>query len=465
MSKKSILKNKVEISGVGLHTGKQIHLEITAGEVGTGIKFIRKDMEPPVAIAGDVSCVYTTERGTTLKSGEAVISTIEHLMAAFNALGIEDAVVYSDGPEIPILDGSAAGFIQKLKHAGLEEEDSNKEVFEVKEPFVFYNEATGSEYRVFPSDKFELSVVLDFSDDTLGDMIAVMKDKDDFADHFADSRTFVFLSDLEPLFDKGLIKGGDIDNAIVIVDKQISEEEVHRLKTKLNRPNAVIEDNVLSITPLRYKNEPARHKLLDLMGDLMLLGRSVKAKIMATRPGHTANVEFVHELKARYVEQRKRQGVPVYHPDGPVVFEYEDIVKYLPHRYPFLLVDKVIELSDTHIVGIKNITFNEAFFMGHFPDNPIFPGVLQIEALAQTGGVLALTTVSDGTEKWDTYFLKIDNVKFKSKVVPGDTLIMKMELMGPIRRGIVQMKASAYVGSILVTEGELTAQIIKRSDD
>lgn len=466
MQCKNILKQSVEFSGIGLHSGKTVHVKMTPGEEGMGIRFVRTDITPNAVIAADVNNVFTTNRGTTLKSGEATIATIEHLLAAANALQIEDLWVYVDGPEIPILDGSAAIFIEKLNMAGLEEIQSNRDIYVVSEAFNFVDSETGSEYAIYPSDHFELSTILNFSDDTLGDMVAVMKTKADFVGNMADSRTFVFLSEVEKLFDAGLIKGGDIDNAVVIVDKKLNEAETGQLKVKLGKPNAVIADGVISTTPLRHRNEPARHKLLDLLGDLTLVGRDIKAKIVAIRPGHTSNVALAKILKTKYIEAKRNASKPSYDPNAEPLMTVEDIKKLLPHRYPFLLVDKVIELSPTHIVGIKNVTSNEDFFQGHFPGNPIFPGVLQMEALAQTGGILALNAVRENeSEVWDTYFLKMDNVKFKAKVLPGDTIILRMELMAPIRRGIIQMMGTAYVGSKLVSEGELTAQIVKRQND
>lgn len=465
MKYKSTLKNKVEISGVGLHTGHKVQMTVQAGADGAGIRFVRTDFTPHEIIHADVHNVISTDRGTTLKSDHVTISTIEHLLASFNALNIEDVDVLIDGPEIPIMDGSALCFIEKFQEAGLEEQPSTKEVFVVKEAFYFKDDKTGSEYAVYPSDHLELNTILQFDNDVLGDIVAVMKEKSDFSREIADSRTFVFLSEIEILFDKGLIKGGDIDNAVVIIDKKLTDDETVKLKEKINRPNAHVQDGVLSSTPLRHKNEPARHKLLDLLGDLTLLGRDIQAKIIATKPGHTGNIALTRILKSKYLEYRKNIGRPIYDPNIEPIMHLEQIKTYLPHRYPFLLVDKVIELSDQHIVGVKNVTFNEGFFQGHFPDNAVFPGVLQMEALAQTGGLLALKAASDGEGKWDTYFLKMDNVKFKAKVLPGDTLILKMELMGPIRRGIVQMLGTAYVGNKIVSEGELTAQIVKRQND
>ncbi|MBC7884090.1 MAG: bifunctional UDP-3-O-[3-hydroxymyristoyl] N-acetylglucosamine deacetylase/3-hydroxyacyl-ACP dehydratase [Saprospiraceae bacterium] len=465
MRYKNIIQKPVEIEGIGLHTGKLVRISINGGEEGGGIKFIRTDMNPHVVIPADATLVTTTNRGTTLKSGDASVSTIEHLLAALSGLNIEDAIISINGPEIPILDGSSKIFVESLQQSGLSKTSSTRDVFVITEAFTFNDPQTGSEYAVYPSDQFELNAILHFNDDSLGDMVAVMKGKDEFVCKIANCRTFVFLSEIEPLFDIGLIKGGDIENAIVIIDKKLTEEERGHLRKKLNKPNVSIsEDGILSHTPLQYKNEPARHKLLDLMGDLTLMGRDIQAKIVATRPGHTSNVALAKLLKSKYLEYRKSIGRPLYDPNIQPVMNLEQIKMYLPHRYPFLLVDKVIEISDKHIVGIKNVTFNEGFFQGHFPGNAVFPGVLQMEALAQTGGILALTTVEDKGQ-WDTYFLKMENVKFKAKVIPGDTLILKMELMSPIRRGIIQMMGTAYVGNKLVSEGELTAQIVKRQND
>ena len=465
MRYKNVLTQEVGVSGIGLHTGKIVNISLKAGESGTGIKFVRTDLEN-ITFAADVSLVTATQRGTTLEYNGASVSTIEHLMATLNALCIEDVIISLDGPEIPILDGSSAGFLKLLLESDLRNEESTKEVYVVSEPFTFVDHETGSEYAVYPSDTFELNTILKFSEESLGEMVASMKSKDEFIPKIANCRTFVFLTEIEKLFDHGLIKGGDLDNAVVIVDKKLSDEEVKRLQIKLNKPDVTVGDNgVLTHTKMHYYNEPARHKLLDLLGDLTLMGRDIQAKIVATKPGHTSNVALAKILKAKYLEQKRSAGRPVYDPNVAPVMTLEDIKSFLPHRYPFLMVDKVIEISATHIVGVKNVTSNEGFFEGHFPGNPIFPGVLQMEALAQTGGILALTTVVEDKGQWDTYFLKMDNVKFKAKVLPGDTLILKMELMSPIRRGIIQMMGTAYVGNKLVSEGELTAQIVKRQND
>lgn len=465
MKLKSVLKSEIEISGTGLHTGEYVNIKISPAEAGLGIRFIRTDVKPEVVIIADVNNVTSTVRSTTITQGDTSVTTIEHLLAALSALDIEDVTIYIDGPEVPILDGSSVIYIEKFKEAGLTTEPSVREEFTITESFVYHDEASGAEYAVFPSSKLELTSIVSFADDNIGNMTATMNDKSEFSDRFSSARTFVLLSDVEKLFDAGLIKGGDVDNAVVIVDKTLSESEISVLRTKMNKPSLKIENNVLLTSPMRFKNEPARHKILDLLGDLCLVGRNINAKIIATKPGHTGNTALAREIKSRYLDYRKHKDVPIYDANKPALMDVEEIKTFLPHRYPFLMVDKIIELSDNHCVGIKNITFNENFFQGHFPDNPVFPGVLQMEALAQTGGILALTLAGKGDEVWDTYFLKMDNVKFKAMVVPGDVLILKMLLMAPIRRGIVQMKGTAYVGNKLVSEGELTAQIVKRTND
>ncbi|MEO1714560.1 MAG: bifunctional UDP-3-O-[3-hydroxymyristoyl] N-acetylglucosamine deacetylase/3-hydroxyacyl-ACP dehydratase, partial [Bacteroidota bacterium] len=321
----------------------------------------------------------------------------------------------------------------------------------------------GTELLALPADDFQVTAMIDFNSPILGQQYASLEKMDDYITEIAGCRTFVFLHELEMLMNQNLIKGGDLDNAIVIVDRVISQEELDRLAEVLGRPRMTVDsEGILNTTELHFKNEPARHKLLDVVGDMALLGVPIKGRIVATKPGHTANVEFVKILKGHYQEQRKLRGKPKYDPTMEPVIDIFEIMRMLPHRYPFLLVDKIIEISEKHVVGIKNVTMNEAFFQGHFPGNPVFPGVLQVEALAQTGGILALSLQED-SEGWDTYFLKVDNTKFKAMVRPGDTLILKMELMSPIRRGIVQMYGTAYVGNKIVSEGELTAQIVKRN--
>ncbi|MFZ1703750.1 MAG: bifunctional UDP-3-O-[3-hydroxymyristoyl] N-acetylglucosamine deacetylase/3-hydroxyacyl-ACP dehydratase [Saprospiraceae bacterium] len=462
---KKILTKPIKIKGVGLHTGNEVTLNILPAEPGFGIKFKRSDLKPEEWITADVQQVVTTNRGTTLQSSNASVATVEHLLSALHSLSIEDVIIDLDGAEVPILDGSALPFIEALESSGLESQASNKDVLVIEEAFNFFDDETGSEYVVVPSNELQLSCILEFDNPHVPSQFAELNNLNDFRDQIAPCRTFVFLSEIEKLFDQGLIKGGSIDNAIVIVDKEMSEEKKASLSVKIDKPNIrATKQGILNTVDLKFNNEPARHKILDMVGDFSLLGRPIQGKIIAKRPGHTSNVKFVKVLRSMYLEAKKNKGIPKYDPAIPSVMDVMKIQSLLPHRYPFLMVDKVIDLQKDSILAIKNITINEAFFQGHFPDNPVFPGVLQMEALAQAGGILALMIMDEGRgEKWDTYFLKMENVKFKAKVVPGDTLILKLELLEPIRRGIVHMKGSTFVGSKLVSEGELTAQIIKRS--
>lgn len=457
------IKKSVSISGIGLHTGKEVNMTFHPATPNQGVRFKRIDLEEQPVIKAEVNSVISTNRGTTIKRGDAQVSTIEHTLSALRGLGIDNVLIEIDGPEVPIMDGSSMPFVKILEHSGIEEQEEPREYFEVTEAISYKDEVTGTELLALPADGFQVTAMIDFNSPILGQQYAALESIDDYVKEIAPCRTFVFLHELELLMSQNLIKGGDLDNAIVIVDRPVAQEELDRLAEVLGRPKmAVDNEGILNTTELHFKNEPARHKLLDVVGDMALLGVPIKGKIVATKPGHTANVEFAKILKVHYQEQRKLRGMPKYDPSANPVFDIFDIMRMLPHRYPFLLVDKVIEISETHVVGVKNVTMNESFFQGHFPGNPVFPGVLQIEALAQTGGILALS-LQEESEGWDTYFLKVDNTKFKAMVRPGDTLILKMELMSPIRRGIVQMYGTAYVGNKIVSEGELTAQIVKRS--
>jgi UDP-3-O-[3-hydroxymyristoyl] N-acetylglucosamine deacetylase/3-hydroxyacyl-[acyl-carrier-protein] dehydratase len=458
------IRQPISVRGIGLHTGQEVNMTFRPAEAGHGIKFQRIDLSDKPFIKADVSLVVSTLRGTTIQQDNAHVSTIEHALAALSGLSIDNVLIEIDGPEVPILDGSAIEFVNALQQAGIEEQAETREYLEITEPISYFDELTGTELMALPAEQFQVTTMIDFNSKILGQQYASLLNMDDFASGIAPCRTFVFLHELEYLVEHNLIKGGDLSNAIVIVDRLMSQEELDALARKLNKPSIKIDkEGFLNTTELYFNNEPARHKLLDVLGDLALVGKPIKGKIVTTKPGHTANVEFAKLLKKAYVEQRRLKGVPKYDPNEEPIFTTKDIARYLPHRYPFLLVDKIIELTETHVVGIKNVTFNEGFFQGHFPNNPIFPGVLQLEALAQTGGILALSKVGD-PGNWDTYFVKIDGVKFKHKVVPGDTLILKLELTAPLRRGLVQMHGSAYVGSKLVSEGELTAQIVRRTD-
>lgn len=451
--------------GVGLHTGKPVMVEFVPAEANHGIRFMRVDMKDQPILAADVNQVVSTNRGTSISNGEAQVSTVEHVLSALTGMGIDNVLIKVDGPELPIMDGSAAAFVEGIAEAGIVEQEADREYFEIEEPISYKDELTGTELLALPGDKFEITAMIDFNSHILGHQYASLHNIEEYQSQIAPCRTFVFIRELEQLFDENLIKGGDLDNAVVIADKIMDQGELDRLAKKLGKQSIKVEKTgILNTTSLKFENEPARHKLLDIIGDLTLLGRPIRGKIVARKPGHTANIEFTKVLKRKLVEQRKLKGRPKVDPDQPALFDVEAIRKMLPHRYPFLLVDRIIEMTETTIVGIKNITFNEPLFQGHFPNNSIFPGVLQVEALAQVGGVFVLSKVPD-PENWGTLFLKIDNTKFKSKVVPGDQLILKMQLITPIRRGICHMYGTAFVGSRLVSESELTAQIVRNDPD
>ncbi len=465
MSKQHTIAAPTTVSGIGLHTGKTVTMTFRPAPAHHGIRFQRVDLSGEQIIAADVSKVVSTNRGTTIRSGEAQVSTVEHVLSALTGLEIDNVLIEIDGPEVPIMDGSAIEFIRVLQAAKIQEQDATRDYFEITQPLAYRDEVTGAELLAFPSEHFEVTTMIDFNSPVLGQQYASLNNMGDYVTEIAPCRTFVFLHELEKLLAQNLIKGGDLDNAIVIADRVMSVEELDVLAKKLGKPSVKVEsEGILNTLKLHYKNEPARHKLLDIIGDLTLVGKPIKGKIVATKPGHTANVEFAKILKKYMLEHRKVSGKPKYDPNAEPFFDTMEIIKRLPHRYPFLMIDKIIELSANHVVGVKNVTYNEHFFQGHFPNNPVMPGVLQLEAMAQTGGILALSTVPD-PHNWDTYFLKIDNAKFKQKVVPGDTIIFKLELLSPIRRGIVQMMGTAFVGNKIVSEAELTAQIVRRNTD
>ncbi len=453
----------VSIQGIGLHTGEQVNMTFQSAAPNQGVRFKRMDLPEEPVLFADVTKVFSTNRGTTIRDGGAQVSTVEHVLSALAGLGIDNIMIEIDGPEVAIKDGSSRPFVDALQDAQIVEQQASREYFVIDEPISYKDEVTGTEIVALPHDSFEVTAMIDFNSPVLGKQYASLEDLGRYADEIAPARTFVFLRELEHLSNQNLIKGGDLDNAVVIVDRLITQNELDVLARKLNKPSIKVEEEgVLSNTDLRFPNEPARHKLLDLIGDLSLLGRPIKGKIVATKPGHASNVAFAKILKEKYKIQRKLKGKPKYQPEQPPILDVEGVKRMLPHRYPFLLVDKIIELTEDCVVGVKNITSQEHILQGHFPGNPVFPGVLTVEALAQTGGILALSNV-DNPADWDTYFLKIENTKFKHKVVPGDTVILKMELLSPIRRGIVHMQGTAYVGNRIVAEGELTAQILNRT--
>ncbi|MBL7776341.1 MAG: bifunctional UDP-3-O-[3-hydroxymyristoyl] N-acetylglucosamine deacetylase/3-hydroxyacyl-ACP dehydratase, partial [Saprospiraceae bacterium] len=421
MMKLSTIKTPVSVRGVGLLTGKTVTLTFNQAPANHGYRFQRVDLPEQPVVAADVKYVASTNRGTTLRNGDAQVATIEHVLSALTGLGIDNVLMEIDGPEVPIVDGTSLPFVVALREAGQEEQDADREYFVITEPISYKDEITGTELLALPADAFEATVMIDFNSKVLGQQFAALHTMAEYPEEIAPCRTFVFVHELEKLLEMGLIKGGDMDNAIVIADRKMDQAELDNLARKMGKQSIKVDsEGVLNTVQLHFQNEPARHKLLDVIGDLALVGRPIQGKIVATKPGHTANVEFAKILKKHLTEARRLLGIPKYDPDKEPLYDINQISQMLPHRFPFLLVDKVVELTETHVVGIKNVTMNEPFFQGHFPNNPIFPGVLQIEALAQTGGILALHNVPD-PGNWDTYFLKIENTKFKAKVVPGDT--------------------------------------------
>jgi len=466
MSKKlhqNTIGKTVSIQGIGLHMGESVTLTFHPADANYGVRFRRVDVDNQPLLIADVGRVISTNRGTTIRDGNVQVSTVEHVLSALMGMGVDNVLIDIDGPEVAILDGSAKPFTDLILEAGLVEQKEEREYFIVEETVSYKDEVTGTEIVALPSDKFEVTAMIDFNSPVLGKQYASLADLGLYEQDIASARTFVFLRELEHLYSQNLIKGGDLENALVIVDRLVGQAELDGLSKKLNKPKIKVEkEGVLNNTDLRYPNEPARHKLLDLIGDLSLVGKPIKGKIVATKPGHASNVAFARILKEQFKVQRRLRGKPKYDPDSDPVLDVEGIKAMLPHRFPFLLVDKIIELAPSYVVGLKNITAQEHVFQGHFPSNPIFPGVMIVEALAQTGGILALSTVEKPSD-WDTLFLKIENTKFKFKVIPGDTLILKMELLSPIRRGIVHMQGTAYVANRIVAEGELTAQIINRT--
>jgi UDP-3-O-[3-hydroxymyristoyl] N-acetylglucosamine deacetylase / 3-hydroxyacyl-[acyl-carrier-protein] dehydratase len=459
--KQKTIAKDVTLSGKGLHTGLHVTMTIKPAVANHGIRFMRIDLEENPIVHAIADNVVDTSRGTTLDENGVRIGTMEHLLAALQGNGIDNALIEIDAPEVPILDGSAKPITDAIQSAGIKELEVDKKYFELKERVEFHDVERGIEIVAFPDDHFSITVQIDYNSKVLGNQYASMNSLSEFNKEIAPCRTFVFLHELEILVKHNLIKGGDIDNAIVIVDRQVSQEELDHLAELLNKPKVAVQpEGVLNNIELRFRNEPARHKLLDMVGDFTLVGMPIKARIIASRPGHHANTEFAKILRKIIKKESLKPAVPKYNPNEVPLLDINQIMKVLPHRPPFLLVDKIIQRTESMITGVKNVSMNEPFFVGHFPGDPIMPGVLIVEAMAQCGGLLALNSVPD-PENYLTFFLKIDKVKFKKKVVPGDTLIFKLELIEPIRRGIVTMWAQAFVGDTLVTEAELCAQIAK----
>ena len=460
--KQHTIDKNISISGTGLHTGVLVKMTLNPANPGFGYQFQRTDLPNQPIIKADCDLVTDTSRGTTLQLGDAKISTVEHILAALVGLGIDNCLIQVNGPEIPIIDGSSSPFIEIIEKAGVVEQDAAKAWYSIDENIFHYDDAKRVEMVALPALDYQITTLIDFNSPVLGTQHAALKTIKEFKSEIAPCRTFCFLHELEALLKNDLIKGGDINNAIVVVDQPVTEQEMSRLAKVFKRDKIEVKsEGYLNNLELRFPNEPARHKLLDVIGDLALIGYPIKARIIANRPGHSSNVEFAKKIK-QYIKKNKHvKDVPVYDPTATPVFALEQIEKTLPHRHPFLFVDKIIELTDTVIVGVKNVTFNEWFFPGHFPGNPVMPGVLQIEALAQTGGILCINAMPKG--EYDTYFLKIDNCKFKQMVKPGDTMLLKMELTSPIRRGICEMRGTVYVGGKVVTEADLVAQVVKKN--
>jgi UDP-3-O-[3-hydroxymyristoyl] N-acetylglucosamine deacetylase/3-hydroxyacyl-[acyl-carrier-protein] dehydratase len=462
MSKKQkTIQKEVRLSGVGLHTGNTVNMTIKPAPVNHGFAFIRMDLEGCPTIEARAEYVTNTQRGTNLEKNGVLIQTSEHVLAAAVGLDIDNLLIEIDASEPPIMDGSSKYFVAALEEAGIKEQEAFIEEYVVKEIISYKDEATGSEIILMPSEEYQVTTMVDFGTKILGTQNATLERISDFKVEIADARTFSFLHEIEMLLENDLIKGGDLNNAIVYVDKELSNSTMQKLKKAFNKEEISVKSNgILDNLTLHWANEAARHKLLDVIGDLALVGTRIKGKVIANKPGHQINTLFAKKL-AKIIKAEKRNNVPTYDLNLPPLLDIHQIMEILPHRPPFLLVDRILELSDKHVVGMKNVTMNENFFVGHFPGAPVMPGVLQVEAMAQCGGVLVLNTVPD-PENYLTYFMKMDNVKFKQKVLPGDTVIFKCELITPIRRGICHMQAYAYANGKLVAEAELMAQIARK---
>ena len=457
--KQTTLKGSFSLCGKGLHTGLSLTVTFNPAPENHGYKIQRIDSDGMPVIDAIAENVVDTQRGTVLGKGDIRVSTIEHGMAALYALGINNCLIQVNGPEFPILDGSAIKYIEKIKEIGIDEQNAPKDYYIIRKKIEVKDEATGSSIIILPDEEFSLTAMCSFNSKFINSQFASLDNVANFATEIAPARTFVFVRDIEPLLKANLIKGGDLDNAIVIYEKQISQEQLDQLADMLKVEHRDANNlGYIQHKPLVWENECTRHKLLDIIGDMALIGKPIKGRIIATRPGHTINNKFARQMR-REIRKHEIQA-PIYDPNEEPIMDVNRIRELLPHRYPMQLVDKVIELGATSIVGVKNVTSNEPFFQGHFPQEPVMPGVLQIEAMAQCGGLLVLNTLEE-PERWSTYFMRIDDVKFRQKVVPGDTLLFKVDLLAPVRHGISSMKGYVFVGDHIVSEATFTAQIVK----
>ena len=459
MMKQTTLKGSFSLCGKGLHTGLSLTVTFNPAPENHGYKIQRIDIDGMPIIDAIAENVVDTQRGTVLGKGDIRVSTIEHGMAALYALGIDNCLIQVNGPEFPILDGSAIKYIEKIREVGIDEQNAPKDYYIIRKKIEVKDEASGSSIIILPDEEFSLTAMCSFNSKFINSQFASLDNVANFATEIAPARTFVFVRDIEPLLKANLIKGGDLDNAIVIYEKQISQEQLDQLADMLKVEHRDANNlGYIQHKPLVWENECTRHKLLDIIGDMALIGKPIKGRIIATRPGHTINNKFARQMR-REIRKHEIQA-PIYDPNEEPIMDVNRIRELLPHRYPMQLVDKVIELGATSIVGVKNVTSNEPFFQGHFPQEPVMPGVLQIEAMAQCGGLLVLNTLEE-PERWSTYFMRIDDVKFRQKVVPGDTLLFKVDLLAPVRHGISSMKGYVFVGDHVVSEATFTAQIVK----